>query len=97
MPFRTQYNGACVCRLAKEVQQKTPSCPEKARKMGLKANNMSAPFKQVMYIVFFLDKSILSAMYAYRQNLIVISGAITFSFSRARVKYRYVDIYRVTR
>jgi len=34
-------------RLAKEVQKGTPSCPEKARKMGMKANNMSAPFKQV--------------------------------------------------
>ena len=34
-------------RLAKEIQKGTQSCPEKARKMGLKANNMAAPFKQV--------------------------------------------------
>jgi len=34
-------------RLAKEVQKGTPSCPDKARKMGLKTNNMAAPFKQV--------------------------------------------------
>ena len=46
-------------RLAKEVQKGTPSCPEKARKMGLKANNMSAPFKQVYIlhddVVLFVD------------------------------------------
>jgi len=36
-----------VCRLAKEIQKGTPDCPAKAKKMGLKANNMSAPFKQV--------------------------------------------------
>jgi len=51
-------------RLAKEIQKGTPSCPDKARKMGLKANNMSAPFKQVSYalrysyICFFFVKSI---------------------------------------
>jgi len=35
-------------RLAKEVQNGTSNCPAKAKKMGLKANNMSAPFKQVL-------------------------------------------------
>ena len=44
-------HAACVCmssdRLAKVVQQGTPSCPEKAKKMGLKYNKLDAPFKQV--------------------------------------------------
>jgi len=41
------FSCMIMFRLAKEIQQKTPSCPQKAKKMGLKANNMSPPFKQV--------------------------------------------------
>jgi len=34
-------------RLAKTVQTSTENCPDKAKKMQLKINKMSAPFKQV--------------------------------------------------
>jgi len=69
-----------VCRLAKEVQKRTPNCPAKARKMGLKANNMSAPFKQVYNLRYMYMYSVI-----YRNKLICFLGKIV------RIKYRRFD------
>lgn len=49
------HNGQALVRLAKEVQKGTPVCPEKARKMTLKPNTLTAPFKQMENIQVFLN------------------------------------------
>jgi len=90
MTFYIQFQWCMVTfRLAKEIQKGTPSCPAKAKKMGLKANNMSAPFKQVYILlhaevafVIWIKYKILSGMYTHRRfdNMAVIRafrGALT--------------------
>lgn len=47
-------NGQSLVKLAKVVQQGSASCPEKAKKMALKANTLDAPFKQMENIQTFL-------------------------------------------
>jgi hypothetical protein len=47
-------NGQDLVKLAKAIQTGTPNCPEKAKKMGLKANTLDAPFKQMENIQTFL-------------------------------------------
>jgi len=47
-------NGQDVVKLAKVIQQGTPNCPEKAKKMPLKPNTLQAPFKQMENIQQFL-------------------------------------------
>jgi len=47
-------NGQDLVKLAKFIQQGTPNCPPKAKKMGLKHNTLSAPFKQMENIQMFL-------------------------------------------
>jgi hypothetical protein len=48
-------NGQLLVKLAKIIQQGTPKPPEKARKMTLKPNTLSAPFKQMENIQVFLN------------------------------------------
>lgn len=47
-------DGQLLIKLAQHVQKNSPQIPEKARKMTLKANNLSVPFKQMENIQLFL-------------------------------------------
>jgi hypothetical protein len=47
-------NGQDLIKLAAAVQQGTPNCPEKAKKMRLKANTQNAPFKQMENVQTFV-------------------------------------------
>lgn len=48
-------NGQLLVKLAQHVQKNSPVITDKARKMTLKSNNLSAPFKQMENIQVFLN------------------------------------------